>query len=158
MNTNYQLLSTTRINRLKAQRYFNYSDAEISAFGNRFAYTLCGAIVASGVATANIPIIGAMTIVVFLGVVLPYHPFDYIYNNVLRNLLQKPKLPRRSKQIKFACTIATLWLIATSSLFYVGFATAGFVIGGLLVSVAFLVITTDFCIPYTVYNLIFKVG
>ena len=98
-----------------------------------------------------------MTIVVFYGIILPYYPFDYIYNHVLRGLLNKPKLPPRLKQLKFTCVIATLRLIATIYLFYSDLTTAGYIRGGLLVSVAFIVSTTDFCIPSTIYNFIFRV-
>ncbi len=159
MTTNHQLLSTARINFLKAQGYCNLSDTEISelAFGNRFAYILCGSIVAVAVATAHIPTLIAMTIVAFLGIILPYHPFDYIYNHLLRSMLNKPKLPARSKQLKFACIIATLWLTATTYLFYTGSDIAGYVLGALLVAVAFIVSATDFCIPSMIYNFIFKV-
>ncbi len=159
MTTNHQLLSTTRIKFLKAQGYCNLSDSEISglAFGNRFAYIVCGSIVAVAVATAHVPTLIAMTLVAFFGIVLPYHPFDYIYNYVLTDMLNKPKLPPRSKQLKFACVIATLWLIATTYLFYSGFTIAGYVLGGLLVTVAFIVSTTDFCIPSMIYNFIFRV-
>lgn len=159
MKTNHQLLSTTRINFLKAQGYCNLSDAEISelAFGNRFAYIVCGSIVAVAVATAHVPTLIAMTIVAFFGIILPYHPFDYIYNYVLRGMLNKPKLPPRSKQLKFACAIATLWLIVTTYLFYSGLTMAGHVLGGLLVSVAFIVSATDFCIPSMIYNFIFRI-
>ena len=154
MTTKGRLVSATRINRLKAQGYFQYSDEEISsfAFGNRFALALCTMFIAIGVASANIPILLAMTLVAIGGFILPYHPFDYIYNHLLRGLLKKPELPPRSKQLKFACKRATMWLIATISLFYMGFETAGYVCGGILFSVAFLVSTTDFCIPSTIYN------
>jgi hypothetical protein len=72
-------------------------------------------------------------------------------------MLNKPELPPRSKQLKFACIIATLWLVATTYLFYAGLVIAGYVLGGLLVAVAFIVSTTDFCIPSMIYNFIFKV-
>jgi hypothetical protein len=158
MATNRQLLSATRINFLKAQGYCKLSDTEISelAFGNRFAYIVCGLIVAIAVATAHIPTLVVMTIVAFLGIILPYHPLDYIYNHVLRGMLNKPELPPRSKQLKFACVIATLWLIATTYLFYSGFYSAGYILGALLVAVAFIVSTTDFCIPSMIYNFMFK--
>lgn len=160
MTINNQLLSTNRINFLKAQGYCNLSDVEISelAFGNRFAYIVCGSIVAVAVATAHIPTLVAMTVVAFLGIILPYHPFDYIYNHLLRGMLNKPKLPPRSKQLKFACIIATLWLIATTYLFYTGSTIAGYILGGLLVTVAFIVSTTDFCIPSMIYNFIVKIN
>ena len=159
MTTNTQLISATRINFLKAQGYCNLSDTEISglAFGNRFSYILCVSILAFAVATVHIPTLIAMTVVAFLGIILPYHPFDYIYNHLLRGMLNKPELPPRSKQLKFACIVATLWLIATTYLFYAGLTTAGYVVGWLLVSVAFIVSVTDFCIPSMIYNFIFKV-
>jgi len=159
MTTDHQLLSATRIKFLKAQGYCDLSDDEISelAFGNRFAYIVCGSIVAVAVATAHIPTLIAMMVVAFLGVILPYHPFDYIYNHLLRGMLNKPKLPPRSKQLKFTCVIATLWLFATTYLFYSGLTNAGYVLGGLLVAVAFIVSATDFCIPSTIYNFIFRI-
>jgi hypothetical protein len=158
MNTIQHILSGARINRIKVQGYSNYSDTELSAlaFGNRFAFIICSTILAIGVTTANIPILMAMTLVAFFGIILLYHPFDYIYNHVLRSILNKPELPPRSKQLKFACLIATLWLIATIYLFYSDLFIAGYVVGGLLFSVAFLVSTTDYCIPSKVYNFIFK--
>lgn len=159
MTANHSLLSSNRINFLKAQGYYTLSDVEISelAFGNRFAYIVCGSIVAVAVATAHIPTLVAMTVVAFLGIILPYHPFDYIYNHLLRGMLNKPKLPPRSKQLKFACVIATLWLIATTYLFYTSSTIAGYILGGLLVTVAFIVSTTDFCIPSMIYNFIVKI-
>ncbi len=159
MTTNHQLLSTARIKFLKAQGYCNLSDAGISelAFGNRFAFIVCGAIVAVAVATAHVPTLIALTVVAFFGIILPYHPFDYIYNHVLRGILNKPKLPPRSKQYKFACEIASLWLIATTYLFYSGLTIAGYILGGLLVSVAFIVSATDLCIPSMIYNRIFRI-
>lgn len=157
--TTSNLLSSSRIKFIKAQGYCGLSNEKVSdlAFGNRFAYILCTSILAVGVATAHIPTLMAMTVVAFFGIILPYHPFDYIYNHVLRNMLNKSELPKRSKQLKFACTIATLWLVATIYLFYAGFVVAGYVVGGLLTLVAFIVSATDFCIPSTIYNFIFKV-
>ena len=159
MKTKHPLLSAVRINNLKAQGYYSYSDTEIStlAFGNRFAYIICSSILVIGVATANIPTLMVMTIIASLGATLPYHPFDYIYNHVVRGILNKPKLPSRSKQLKFSCTIATLWLIATTYLFYANLFVAGYVLGALLASVALILSTTDFCIPSVIYNFIFKV-
>lgn len=158
MNRFKQQLSNKRINFIKAQGYFHLTDPEINAlaFGNRFAYILCGSLLTVAVIMAHIPLLLVMTSIAFATVILPYHPFDYIYNHVLRHSLKKPELPPRSKQLKFACTIATLWLIATTSLFYAGSTVAGYVVGGMLVSVALILITTDYCIPSMIYNYLFK--
>lgn len=152
-------LSRSRINRLKAQGYLKHSDKEISelAFGNRFAFIICSTLVGLGVATANVPILVGMALIALGGVILPYHPFDYIYNHIVSGLIDRPKLPPRSKQLKFACIIATVWLAGTVFLFYSGFMTSGYIVGALLFMVAFTVSTTDFCIPSTIYNFLFKV-
>ncbi len=159
MKKNQTLISPARIKRLKVQGYRNYSDANLSdlAFGNRFAYIICSSILLIGVITANIPILTAMMIIALFGVILPYHPFDYIYNHIIQGIINKPKLPPRSKQLKFACRIATIWIAATIYLFYAGFAIAGYISGGLLFSVAFLVSTTDICIPSIIFNFLFEV-
>lgn len=152
-------LSEHRIKRLKAQGYAHCSNQEISAFafGNRFAYVICASLVAIGVITANIPILLVLILVAFGAVILPYHPFDYIYNFPVRQWLKKPKLPPRSRQLKFACIVAIFCLSATIASFYFGYLLLGYSIGGLLLLVALIVITTDFCIPSTIYNFLFGI-
>jgi len=147
------------VKRLKIQGYCGISDNRLSelAFGNRFAYILCSLVIFFGVATANIPVLCAMMLVAFFGIVLPNHPFDYIYNHGLRKLMNKPKLPPRSKQIKFACAVATLWLVTTILLFYLDWNIAGYIFGGILFSLAFTVSTTDICVPSLLYNYLYKI-
>ena len=159
METKQHNLSRKRINRLKAQGYLNHTDNKICelAFGHRFALIACTTILGFGVATANVPILAGIAIVALGGVILPYHPFDYIYNYVLSGILNRPKQPPRSKQLKFACVIATMGISGTALLFYVGFTTAGYILGGSLFLVAFTVSTTDFCLPSMIYNFLFKV-
>jgi len=147
-------VSPKLVKRLKIQGYCGISDNDLSAlaFGNRFAFILCSIIVFLGVVLANIPLLCAMLLVALYGVLLPYHPFDYIYNHGLRKILNKPKLPPRSLQIKFACSVATIWLATTSGLFFLDFMTAGYIVGGILFSLAFTVSATDICIPSLLYN------
>jgi len=158
INDRKTLISSSRRYRIRCQGYSGYSDVDLSklAFGNRFAYYLCSILLLIGVVSINIPILSIMMIVALFGVILPNHPFDYIYNTLLSKTLNKPKLPRRSKQLKFACLIATVWLAATIYLFSVGFTIAGYVAGGILFFVAILVSTTDVCIPSLIYNFLFK--
>ncbi len=154
MKNGPHLIASNRIKRLRAQGYTKFSDTEVSsfAFGNRFAFKLCTAVVLIGVGSANQAILTAMMFVALAGVILPYHPFDYIYNHLLRQPLNKPKLPPRSKQLKFACAMATIWLATTIWLFCEGFTLSGYVVGGLLAATAALVSVTDICIPSIIYN------
>lgn len=150
-------LSPIRISRIRAQGYQTQSDVEIMdlAFGNRFAYRLCTSILALGVLFSSIPILSAMMVIAFGGVLLPNHPFDYIYNNLLAKRMNKPKLPSRSKQLKFACGIATMWIGATIYLLLTNMTISASIMGLSLVGVASLVSTTDYCIPSVIYNGIF---
>ncbi|SIN84145.1 DUF4395 family protein [Algoriphagus halophilus] len=159
MATKQQELSRARIKRLKAQGYLNHTDGEICelAFGHRFALISCTTLVGIGVAAANVPILVGMAFVALGGIILPYHPFDYIYNYFLSSPLKRRKIPPRSKQLKFACTIAAIGLSLTAWLFYHGQNLAGYLVGGSLFLVALTVSTTDFCIPSKIYNFLFKV-
>ena len=93
-----------------------------------------------------------MFVVAFWGVILPNHPFDYIYNYVLSHWMKKPQLPPRSVQLKFACTIATLWLGAIITLLSMHMETIAFGLAGVLAFVASLPSTIDYCIPSVIYN------
>ena len=159
MNNEQNIISPERIRRLKVQGYRNFKDYELSelAFGNRFAYVLCSTLLLIGVITSNILLLSVMLFIAICGILLPYHPFDYIYNGLLSKPMSKPKLPPRSKQLKFACKIAVFGIASIIFLFYTGLTLSGYIAGGLLFFLAFLVSTTDICIPSIIYNFIFKV-
>ena len=143
---------------LETQGYIGYTDAELNdfKFGIRFAYYLCGSLVLIGLLSTNLQILAATMIIAFFGSLPPYHPFDYLYNYVIRQMFNKPKMPPRSNQGRFACGIATIWLGVTIYLFYSELNVWGYITGGILVSIATLVSTMDICIPSMIYNLLFK--
>jgi hypothetical protein len=154
------ILSPARRNRFIRQGYGSYSDKELNdyKYGIRFAYFMCGAIVLTGLLLTNLKFLTAAMIVAFLGTLPPYHPFDYLYNYVIRHLVNKPKMPPRSNQGRFACGIATIWLAGTIYLFHSGLNVFGYISGAILLSLATLVSTTDICIPSIIYNFLFKKG
>lgn len=149
-----KIISKKRIDRIRAQGHHNLNDTQISeiSFGNRFAYILCSAILLIGVIDMNFTILIAMLIIAFLAVITPYHPFDYIYNYGIRFIINKPKTPKRSRQLKLACSIATTFIAITIYLFYTSNFTAGYITGACLLFSAILVSTTDICIPSIIYN------
>ena len=155
---NYLSLSETRIKRLRAQGYTTQTEAELNelAFGIRFPYRMCVAVLSIAVATANIPLLAAMMVLSFMSVLLPNHPFDYLYNHVVRKWVNKPALGPRSPQLTFACSIATVWLGATTWLFYAGVPVGGYVLGIMLIATASLPAFTDFCVPSFIYNALFN--
>jgi hypothetical protein len=156
-NENWSISPAGR-KKFETQGYLGYSDAELNdfKFGIRFAYYLCGSLVFFGLLSTSLQILIAAMIIAFFGSLPPYHPFDYLYNYVVRQLFNKPKMPPRSNQGRFACRIATIWLGVTIYLFYSGLNVWGYITGGILVSIATLVSTMDICIPSMIYNLLFK--
>ena len=155
---NQNIIPETRIKRLRAQGYLIQTDQELSelAFGHRFAFQVCTTLLVIGVVTASLPMLSVMLILSFLGMVLPSHPFDYIYNYALASKLNKPRVPKRSAQLKFACAMATVWIATTIILFSSGLPIAGYIMGAMLAVVAITVSTTDFCMPSLIYNTIFN--
>jgi hypothetical protein len=153
------LISPSRIARIKSQGYdTGFSDEEISqhAVGNRFAYQMCTLLFTTGIILINIPLLSIAAIIAFLAAILPYHPFDYLYNYGVRHWISRPRLTHRTPQAKFACGIAAIWLGIIIYLFYHNHFVWGYVLGGVLFLIAILVSTIDFCIPSLIYNRLFR--
>jgi len=157
MNNETPFISATCKSRLHVQGYRNYSDKELNdyKYGIRFAYGLCITLVAAGLIFNSIPVLSFTALIAFAGAFPPYHPFDYLYNNGVRQLLNKPKIPPRTKQGRFACGIATAWLVVVIYLLYNNQVLIGNILGAALFAVGALVTTTDICIPSRIYNSIF---
>lgn len=157
MKKDRRRLSTERLQRISAQGYTMQTDSELSdlAAGNRFAYQLCTAVLIVGITTTNLPLLLAMDVIAILGVLMPNHPFDYIYNGLIRKILSKPALPARSAQLQFSCSVATAWITLTLLLLNASMMITGYLMGAMLIGVAILVSTIDLCIPSLMYNRIF---
>lgn len=89
-----------------------------------------------------------------LGAVLSGSPFDVFYNYGLRYALNGPRLPVYRAPRRFACAVASLWLVVTAGLMLAGQAVAGQVMGWLLVVTAGVPVTTGFCVPSFFYRLV----
>lgn len=106
--------------------------------------------------TATPVLLAALVPFAALGALLPMHPFDLLYNRVIRRLTGTDPLPRSGAPRRFACVVATVWLPATAVAFRTGATLAGYVLGGLFVAVSGLVVTTHICIPSMVYRAVFR--
>ena len=150
-------ISPVCIRRLQIQGYLGYPDSSLNEFrhGIRFAYLGCASLVALGLLLQSNTLLLVAMVVAFLAAVLPQHPFDYLYNNVVRHWIGKPRIPKRTAQGKFACGIATVWLAGIILLLTYGLAAVAYILGGLLLAQAISVGTIDFCIPSLIYNSLF---
>ena len=156
-NQNCAISAVTR-KRLETQGYLGFTDAQLNdfKFGIRFAYYLCGLLVLTGLILSRVEILLTVMAVALFAVIPPYHPFDYLYNYGVRQLLHKPKLPPRANQGRFACAIAAVWVGGIILLFTNGLKMWAYIAGGMLLVVAGLVSVFDICIPSMIYNLLFK--
>lgn len=143
--------------RLDIQGFENVADPDLAAVlpWNRLAFGLCTAIAAGGTALGTPAVLLGLVPVALLGAVFPVHPFDLLYNHGIRRLTGTPALPRRGAPARFACGLATVWLLSTAWAFSAGHTSAGYLLGGLLVATGTLVSTTDICIPSLVYRTLF---
>lgn len=149
-------LSIKRITWIREQGYSGYTDQQIRelAFGNRFAYRLCVILLTPALIFANVPLLIFMNVVAFSSILLPNHPFDYIYNYLIRRWTNGPELPPRSPQLKFACMMASIVIASTIYFLVEGMMIAAYLMGGHLIIIASIVSLFDLCFPSKIYNYI----
>lgn len=151
-------ISSITRSRLGAQGFRNLDDATFDEVGPwlRWSPVFCTLFMTTGVVLNSPIILWSLAGTAFLGALLPFHPFDLLYNYSARYLTGTRPLPHQGPQRRFACGIATAWLIATGWAFHIGQPQIGYLLGVPLILVAALVSTTNICIPSMIYNAIFK--
>lgn len=95
---------------------------------------------------------GVLAAIAVLAAAFPVHPFDLLYNHVIRRFTGTGPLPRRGAPSRFACGLGAVLLVVAAWLFDAGHMVAGYALGGMLTAVAALVATTDICIPSLMYR------
>jgi len=150
-------LSTTLRRRLDIQGYACVDDATLARtqIWLRWSPGLCATIAAIGIALASPPILWGLAIFAALGAILPFHPFDLVYNLGIRHITGTPTMPRNGAPRRFACAIGSVGLLATGGLFYTDLDMAGYLLGGALVAVATLITVSHICIPSLIYRALF---
>ena len=141
---------------LEIQGNLGFTDAELRMHrpGLRFAYQMCFLITLIGAVLQSIPVLAVAATTAFFAMFPPNHPLDHAYNATLGRMLHRPKLPPRTVQGRFACSLATPWLIAVIVLFAFGMPTAATITAAVLLLTAVLVGFFDICIPSMAYNLV----
>lgn len=140
--------------RLEAQGFCGLDDMTIEKLAPwlRWTYTIGTLVTVVGVALTAPPVLWTLAAITALGVLLPFHPFDLLYNYGVRFLTETAPFPRSGPQRRFVFIVATVWLGATGYLFHINADSAGFALGAALIAVGGLASTTHFCIPSSVYN------
>lgn len=144
--------------RLEAQGFRNLDDATLTELAPwmRWSPALCTVFMAAGTALNSPVVLWSLAATAFAGALLPFHPFDLLYNYGMRFVTGTRPLPNHGPQRRFACGIATAWLLGTGYAFHTGATVVGYALGIPLILVAGLVSVTHFCIPSLIYNTLFK--
>jgi len=150
------LTETTR-RRLDIQGFERVDDRTLGTAAPwlRMAFGLCAVMAGVGTAMASPIVLLLLVPIAALAALFPVHPFDLLYNYGIRVITGTAPLPRRGAPSRFACGMGAVWLVATAWAFQAGRPLTGYVLGGLLTTVALLVSTTDVCIPSLVYRTVF---
>jgi hypothetical protein len=143
---------------LEAQGFLGLDDATLTELGPwlRWSPVICTIVMTVGVILQSPAILWGLAAIAFVGALLPFHPFDVIYNYGVRHLTGTRAFPHHGPQRRFACGLASAWLVATGLAFNSGQTTLAFVLSLSLIAVAALVSLTHFCIPSAIYNRLFK--
>jgi hypothetical protein len=142
---------------LTMQGYDSLSDEERGRLwlGLRFAPMLCVAGIALGTALASPTFLLAMAVSALIGGFLtPKHPFDYVYDAAVRPLLGGPSVPPSPAPRRFACQLATPWIVAIAVAFLAGAPALAWILAAPLLLVAATVTTTNWCLPSLIYGLL----
>jgi hypothetical protein len=150
-------LSTTTRGRLQTQGYVDVPEATLARVAPwlRWSPAICTTIVGIGTVLASEWVLWALVPFAVLGALMSRHPFDYVYNLGVRRLTGTPPLPEHRAPRRFACGMAAVWITATGAAFAAGAPALGYALGGVLAAVGALVSVTHFCIPSTIYGLVF---
>ena len=135
--------------RIQAQGYCGFEDAIYKDLNwpLRMSPAICMLWTAIGTYMASPLVLWLLVPFAALGAILPFHPFDIIYNYGLRHISGMPLLPDAPPRRRFACFMAAVMLVVAAWSFQTGLLTLGYVMGWSLVAAAFVNVSTGFCVP-----------
>ncbi|MGE5694566.1 MAG: DUF4395 family protein [Candidatus Sericytochromatia bacterium] len=140
--------------RLKAQGFCGLNEEALDELAPwmRWTYTLGMLVTIVGVAMTSPVLLWSLSVVTAVGVMLPFHPFDLLYNDGFRHVTGTRPFPKSGPQRHFVVIVASIWLAASGWAFHLGADILGFALGVPLILVAALASTTNICIPSFIYN------
>lgn len=123
--------------------------------GLRFAPALCLTGIALGAVLASPALLFALAGTAFVGGFLTSkHPFDWLYDHTVRHVIGGPKVPASPAPRRFACQLATPWIIAIAIAFLVDAEILAWALAAPLLLVGTIVSTTNWCLPSLIYGLL----
>jgi Domain of unknown function (DUF4395) len=115
--------------------------------GLRFSTGLCLALVVTALVLESAPMVFVLSGIGLIAGLTERHPFDHVWNYLVRHPLGAPALPPNPTRRRDAFKIGTAWLLAVATLLAVGEVAAALALGGLLVAACATVTATNLCLP-----------
>ncbi len=147
-------------NGLMQQGYCTYTQSDLKSISNglRFTPLLCMFLALYGLIILQNPYwhftIAALGIIPFW---FPKaHPFDLLYNHVIRHLVHGEKLPSNPLPRRIACVMGGIMNIGIGVSFYYQNPIMAYGFGVILVALQTIVITTHICVASVMYQGLMK--
>lgn len=140
---------------LQQQGFRDYSRKQLTElqWGLRFTPAVCMLLAIYGLLTQQASVHFALTLLGMLPMFFPsHHPFDLFYNHVLRPLWGGVRLPSNPLPRRIACFAGGLMNLGVALAFTANQPILAFVIGGALIVLQMIVITTHFCVASWMYE------
>jgi hypothetical protein len=140
-------LSTIR-QRFEVQGFLGLTDNELKAIGPWMRFTPVLNLTFTVIATAlsSIPLLVGLMILMAAGVIMPIHPFDALYNNLVRRITHTQPLPKSGGRRRIVFAVGAVWLLLTTGAFLSGWSGVGYVLGGLMAAFIAPLATIHFCV------------
>jgi len=137
------------------QGYQHFSPAELRQleWGLRFTPAVCSLITLAGLVLQQPYVLLAVAALGMWAFFFPAaHPMDLLYNHVVRHVFGAVALPENPLQRRLACLSAGVMNLAAGLLVMGDMRTAAWVVGGILLVMQAIVITTHFCTLSWIYE------
>jgi hypothetical protein len=111
----------------------------------RFTPALCLTLTAIGTVAGSAWLLGALALMAGVATLGITHPFDLVWERVVRPVVRGPQLPRTPAPRRFAFVMATPVLSAAAASFAVGATAVGVAFGTLQMAGCALYVSTGWC-------------
>jgi hypothetical protein len=128
------------------------------AVGLRFSTGTCLALVIVALALRSPAMLFALSVIGVIAGFSARHPFDHVWNHVVRHVVGGPALPPNPRRRRDAFKVATVWLAVVATLLAIGATTVALVLGGFLVAACATVTATNLCLPSETFARLERLG
>ena len=134
--------------RLEVQGFLGLTDNELKTIGPWMRLTPTLNLIFTVIATAlsSIPLLVGLTILMALGAIMPIHPFDALYNYLVRRITGTQPLPKSGVRRQIIFAVGAIWLLLTTVAFLFGMSEVGYVLGGLMAILISPLAIVHFCV------------